>query len=89
MKVASYVKVSVIVTNTGNCVETTSVTLSGTINYFARQAITVVPGTSQTIFFDYTVPVRLEVTLTASAPSAGDATPANNTDTKTYSTTVL
>ena len=89
MKVASFVKISVIVTNAGNCVETGSVTLSGTINYFSRQAITVAPGTSQTLLFDYTVPVRLEVTLTASAPLAGDVTPANNTDTKTYPTTVL
>jgi len=89
MKLASFVKVYVIVTNAGNCAETATVTLSGTINYEAQQITTVVPGGSQTLFFDYTVPVRLEVTLTASAPVAGDATPANNSDTKTYPTTVL
>jgi hypothetical protein len=89
MKVASFVKVSVIVTNAGNCVETAIVTLSGTINYVSQQTTTVAPGGSQTLLFDYTVPVRLEVTLTANAPVAGDATPANNSDTKTYPTTVL
>jgi hypothetical protein len=89
MKVASFVKISVIVTNAGNCPETAIVTLSGTINYVAQQTTTVAPGGSQTLLFDYTVPVRLEVTLTASGPVAGDVTPANNSDTKTYPTTVL
>jgi hypothetical protein len=82
------VGVMVVVTNAGNCTDSALVTLTGTINYSASQGATVAPGASQTLVFQYPVPVRLNVTLTASAPLGGDVTPANNSDTKTYPTTI-
>ena len=89
MKIGNTVSVMVVVTNAGNCKDSALVTLSGTITYSASQGTTLAPGASQTLLFPYTVPVRTSVTLTASAHLSGDATPANNSDTKTYATTVL
>jgi hypothetical protein len=81
--------VSVIVTNAGNCSENARISLSGTINYSDVQNTSVSVGQTKTVVFQYPVPVRLEVTLTANGPLAGDVTPANNSDTKTYPTQVL
>ncbi|WP_447975112.1 DUF7948 domain-containing protein [Nitrospira sp. Kam-Ns4a] len=91
-KIMTVVQVRVVVTNVGTVAEPVRVTLSGTINYSAAQTVTVPAGSSVTLLFDYPVPVRTEVTLTATAelaPGLADATPANNSDTKTYPTTVL
>jgi hypothetical protein len=88
MKIGTIVNVSVIVTNAGNCPEQAQVILDGTINYHSVQGIAIAPGTTQTKVFSYPVPVRLSVTLTASAPLGGDVTPANNSDTETYPTTI-
>ncbi len=91
-KIMTVVQVRVVITNVGTGAEPVHVTLSGTINYSAAQNVTVPAGSSVTVLFDYPVPVRTEVTLTATAelaPGIADATPANNSDTKTYPTTVL
>jgi len=89
-KIGSTVKVSVVITNVGNATETVRVTLTGDINFSAVQNVTVPAGASATAVFDYPVPVRPSVTLTATGQiGAADATPANNSETKTFSTTIL
>jgi hypothetical protein len=92
-KIGSFIKVNVVITNAGNVSEGVHATLSGTINYNSAQNLSVPAGGSRTVLFDYAVPVRLEVTLTASCQlttsGLGDATPANNSQTKTFRTTVL
>jgi len=91
-RVATIVQVRVVVTNVGTVAEGVRVNLTGTINYDAVETVVVAPGASLTVLFDYTVPIRLEVTLTATGelttPGVADATPANNSETKSFSTTL-
>ncbi len=88
--IGTIVPVTMVVTNVGSVAEAVRISLSGDINYYAVQNVTVAAGGSSSVVFDYPVPVRLQVTLTASgalSPGLADATPANNSETKTFSTT--
>lgn len=88
--IGKIVRVTVVVTNAGTVDEAAYVTMSGDINYSAAQQATIPAGSSRNVVFDYPVPARLQVTLTAAgqlAAGLADASPANNQDTRTYSTT--
>ena len=93
LKIFSNVNVPVTVTNAGNCPENAHVTLSAqaglTQGVVGVQNAALAPGSSTVLNFSYNVPLALQITFTASAPLGGDSVPANNTATRTYSTTVL